>query len=56
MAWEAWVLVVFYVFTGLVAVLLIDRPRKPTTRESAAVTLVLTALFVWLVLRLAGVA
>lgn len=44
----AWALIAWWVFSGLVAVFTIGKPRKPSTPDSAVVSLLLLGGLAWL--------
>lgn len=56
MTWYAWLMVALLVTSSVLTILLIGRPRQPTTAGVAVVILVVNSLYMWGVLSLAGAA
>lgn len=54
MPWYAWALIGWILFGSVVTVATIDRPRKPLGHDTAIVTLIFHALFIWAIVSLSS--
>jgi hypothetical protein len=54
MMWEAWVLVVFMLFSIIGVVTTVGKPREPLSHHDGAVAIIMAMILIWLSMRLGG--